>query len=201
MTEKKSKKTKNTQDEIEAALAAATGTPMNPSAPKREVEEAELGVEQPPNVEQKNPYEPWNSKENLDTSEAKDAEKDDSQEEVPDNAARPIAMSTEDFGRRCFNLDIDAKQCNYQSNKSKDKTIDEYLRGINKKIYDETRSGGYSTNIQFRVAPNDYVNVNHIIDWYKARGFQILNYNMGTAPYGANAGMMEHNFTISWTDV
>ena len=129
-----------------------------------------------------------------------ECEPQDSVEETNETGSTPIAMSYEDFGRKCFNLDINAKQCNYQSNKSKDKSIDEYLRGINKKIYDEVRTGGYSTNIQFRVAPNDYVNVNHIIDWYRARGFQILNYAMASAPYGNNAGMIEYNFTISWVE-
>lgn len=186
----KKKKTNNTEEEIEAALAAATGSPLKPPAPpKRKVEKSETPKE---SVETENegwgemPKEPPKAEE-----ETTDAIKDDTS---------PIAISTEDFGRKCYHLDIDAKMCHYQSSKCKDSTIDEYLRGINKKIYDETRSGGYSTNIQFRVAPNDYVNVNHIIDWYKSRGFQILNYNMGTTHYGANAGLMEYNFTISWAE-
>lgn len=190
----KKKKTNNTEEEIEAALAAATGSPLRPpTPPKRKVEKAELELCKEP-AETRNegwgemPEEPSNENE---TSEELKGEKDD---------ASPIAMSYEDFGRKCFGLDINAKMCHYQSSKCKDSTIDEYLRGINKKIYDETRSGGYSTNIQFRVAPNDYVNVNHIIDWYKSRGFQILNYNMGTTHYGANAGMIEYSFTISWAE-
>jgi hypothetical protein len=125
---------------------------------------------------------------------------EDSGDESTKDETPPIALSQQQFAESCYHLTINAKQCKYQSSKVEDKSIVEYIRSINKKIYDETRSGGYSTNVQFRVAPNDYVNVNHIIDWYKARGFQILNYNMGTAPYGANSGLIEYNFTISWVD-
>lgn len=187
MTDKTKKKTKNTQEEIEAALAAATGSPLGPAtvSPKRQVEE-ELFKE-----EQEAPTDDCKNEEPA-------PEVETPEKEVADG--NPIAMSTEDFGRKCFNLDIDSKMCFYQSSKSKDKGIEEFLRGINKKIYDETRSGGYSTNVQFRVAPNDYVNVNHITDWYKARGFQVLNYNMSTPAYGANSGLIEYNFTISWAE-
>ena len=186
---KKQKKTKNTQEEIEAALAAATGSPIPQVKPVNKPDSNK--------ILHKEPEESWGAKEDPETPEVQLPE--DPAELVKDDV-NPIAMSQEDFGRKCFNLDIDAKMCHYQSNKSKDTTIDEYLRGINKKIYDETRGGGFSTNIQFRVAPNDYVNVNHIIDWYKSRGFQILNYNMSTTPYGANAGLIEYSFTISWVE-
>lgn len=190
MAEKK--KTKNTQEEIEAALAAATGSTMNPPTHKRKMENPELGSEQPPNVEPKNPEEEWCSKENLENVEATKGET------PPQDSG--VDMSQDDFGRKCYYLDIDAKMCNRQSSKTKDKGIDEFLRGINKKIFEETKVGGYSTNVQFRVAPNDYVNVNHILDWYRVRGFQILNYSLGTSPYGNGAGMMEHSFTISWAE-
>lgn len=186
---KKQKKTKNTQEEIEAALAAATGSPIPQAKPVNKPDSNKIIC--------KETEESWGAKEDPETPEVQLP--GDPVEPIKDDV-NPIAMSQEDFGRKCFNLDIDAKMCHYQSNKSKDTTIDEYLRGINKKIYDETRAGGFSTNIQFRVAPNDYVNVNHIIDWYKARGFQILNYNMTTTPYGANAGLIEYNFTISWVE-
>lgn len=186
---KKQKKTKNTQEEIEAALAAATGSPIPQAKPVNKPDSNK--------ILHKEPEESCGAKEDPETPEVQLPE--DPAELVKDDV-NPIAMSQEDFGRKCFNLDIDAKMCHYQSNKSKDTTIDEYLRGINKKIYDETRGGGFSTNIQFRVAPNDYVNVNHIIDWYKSRGFQILNYNMSTTPYGANAGLIEYSFTISWVE-
>lgn len=196
MAEKK--KTKNTQEEIEAALAAATGSTMNPPIPKGKRENPELGSEQPPNVEPTNvepkkPEEAWYSKENLENAETTKGET------PPQDSG--VDMSQEDFGRKCYYLDIDAKMCNRQSSKTKDKGIDEFLRGINKKIFEETKVGGYSTNVQFRVAPNDYVNVNHILDWYRVRGFQILNYSLGTSPYGNGAGMMEHSFTISWAEV
>lgn len=186
---KKQKKTKNTQEEIEAALAAATGSPIPQAKPVNKPDSNKILC--------KEPEESWGAKEDPETPEVQLPE--DPAELVKDDV-NPIAMSQEDFGRKCFNLDIDAKMCHYQSNKSKDTSIDEFLRGINKKIYDETRGGGFSTNIQFRVAPNDYVNVNHIIDWYKSRGFQILNYNMTTTPYGANAGLIEYSFTISWVE-
>lgn len=186
---KKQKKTKNTQEEIEAALAAATGSPIPQVKPVNKPDSNK--------ILHKEPEESWGAKEDPETPEVQLPE--DPVELVKDDV-NPIAMSQEDFGRKCFNLDIDAKMCHYQSNKSKDTSIDEFLRGINKKIYDETRGGGFSTNIQFRVAPNDYVNVNHIIDWYKSRGFQILNYNMSTTPYGANAGLIEYSFTISWVE-
>lgn len=186
---KKQKKTKNTQEEIEAALAAATGSPIPQVKPVNKPDSNK--------ILHKEPEEPWGAKEDPETPEVQLPE---APAELVKDDVNPIAMSQEDFGRKCFNLDIDAKMCHYQSNKSKDTTIDEYLRGINKKIYDETRGGGFSTNIQFRVAPNDYVNVNHIIDWYKSRGFQILNYNMSTTPYGANAGLIEYSFTISWVE-
>jgi hypothetical protein len=225
MTEeqKVNKKTKNTQEEIEAALARATGSLMGggqkgragfPSAPakpadvrqeaaptaaadmrrkkkptdkKAEVEGADIGAPDPEprpgSVE---------AMEKLDEFGAITGE---------DDGGSQVAMSVEDFGRKCFNLNVDARQCKYQSNKVKDQSIEEHLRSINKKIYDEARSGGYSTNILFRVAPNDYVNVQRIIDWYKAHGFQILNYSMtSSAPYGAGVGMMEYNFMVSWAE-
>ena len=212
MADKKPNKTKNTKEEIEAALARATGAPMPTPVPcvqnldQKKVDEAlndvkvpeapELGKDVPPGVGKKNKDKSGYTKGNTKVAESENIGAEEPAEETPDK----IAMSTEDFGRKCFNLDITASQAHYQSNKSKDPTIDEYLRGINKKIYDESRTGGFSTNVQFRVAPNDYVNVNHIIDWYKARGFQILNYNMTSVPYGNNAGLMEYNFQISWAE-
>lgn len=169
------------QDKINAALADAVLSPdgSRPMARPNEPAPGKVNKEKKENLDVKGSDECKNN-------EPIDAEMDKSMED------------DEDFGRKCFNLDIDAKTCNCQSRKSNDKSIDEFLRGINKKIYNETKVGGFSTNIQFRVAPNDYVNVNHIIDWYRIRGFEVMNYETTTAPYGNGAGMIQYNFTISW---
>ena len=231
--QKGNKKTKNTQEEIEAALARATGSlmgggpkgragfptcpPARPAAvaaakPANAAPEAAL-----PTVEgMRRKKKPADKKAEVDGQAdigAPDPEPRPGSVEAmekleefdaitgEDDGGSQVAMSVEDFGRKCFNLTMDARQCKYQSNKVKDESIEEHLRSINKKIYDEARAGGYSTNILFRVAPNDYVNVQRIIDWYKARGFQILNYNMtSSAPYGAGVGMMEYNFMVSWAE-
>lgn len=102
------------------------------------------------------------------------------------------------FGEACFNLTIDAKQCFEASSQYEDGSVTQYIRSINKKIYDEVQKGGYSTNVVFRVAPQDWVNVNHIMDWYRARGFQILNYETTSEPYGKNVGTVCYNFCVSW---
>ena len=167
------------QDKINAALAGAVSYADGRPQPNQQtvgVQETNIGSEANAAIEPK-AHEPQDSEE-----------------------ASPIDKATEEFGRKCFNLDITAQLCNQQSSMNKDKSIDEFLRGINRKIYDEVRAGGYSTNIQFMVAPNDYVNISHITDWYKARGFQILNFNQSTPPYGRNAGNIQYNFTISWAE-
>lgn len=98
----------------------------------------------------------------------------------------------------CSMLKINAKQCLEWSNKSFDQSIEDYLRGINKKIFDETQNGGYSTNVTIRVVQRDWVNVSHIMDWYKSRGFEVLNYRINNSPMNMDTGVIEHNFTISW---
>ena len=186
--DKDGKKVEIDQDKIDAALAGAV---MNPDGrfPRN-----------PPPAPQ-----PEDEPETDDWagfgSDAPDPAPAEEQVECPaENETSPIAMSVEEFGKKCFHLDINATMCHYQSSKTEDKTITEYIRGINKKIYEETKVGGFSTNVQFRVAPNDWVNVNHIIDWYKSRGFAILNFSQTSSPYGKEAGLMEYNFTISWAD-
>lgn len=120
----------------------------------------------------------------------------------PDGAPiQPIAADQKKFGEDCFNLNIDAKKCHYQSAKNEDKSILEYVRAINKKIYDETCLGGFSTNVKFRVTPQDWVNVSHIQDWYRARGFEVDVKDTTSAPYGKEVGTMNYNFTISWATV
>ena len=81
-----------------------------------------------------------------------------------------------------------------------DKTIGHYINAINGKIKKEVSTGGFSTNITFRVTPNDWVNITHIIDWYRARGFQVLNYETSNPQVGPNAGAIQYNFTISWAE-
>lgn len=112
----------------------------------------------------------------------------------------PIASDQKKFGEDCYNFNIDAKKCHYQSTKHEDKTILEYVRAINKKIYDETCVGGFSTNVQFRVTPNDWVNVSHIKDWYIARGFDVEDKGTTAPAYGKDVGTMNYNFTISWAN-
>ena len=112
-----------------------------------------------------------------------------------------IARPQSEFLDACYNMTIDAKQCFYQSNKNEDKSVMEYIRSINKKIYDETQNGGYSTNVQFRVTPQDWVNISHITGWYKSRGFQIENFESTQAPYGKDVGCISYHFTISWAVV
>lgn len=116
-------------------------------------------------------------------------------------ADEPISSDQKKFGEDCFNLNIDAKKCHYQSAKNQDQTILGYVRSINKKIYDETCVGGFSTNVQFRVTPQDWVNVSHIKDWYKARGFQVEDRQTTAPAYGKEVGYIDYNFTISWANV
>ena len=120
-------------------------------------------------------------------------------ENAPKNDdASPVDMK---FAEACYNLKIDAKMCHEESAKKDDPSIEEYVRSINKKIFDETRQGGYSTNVQFRVLPNDWVNVNHIIDWYTTRGFKVDMKETTTPPYGKDVGTINYHFTISWAMV
>jgi hypothetical protein len=186
-------KTKNTKEEIEAALDYALGgKKAAPKAPVEEAGEVEQGNE--PVCKDEEPC-----KNDDGVSETKEDENNNGFDPVVDETASPVAMSVEDFGRKCFNLDMNASMAHYQSTKHKDKTIEDYLRGINKKIYDETQRGGYSTNVQFRVTPQDWVNVNHIFDWYRTRGFVVEVKETTSAPYGKEVGTMNYNFTISWS--
>jgi len=199
------------QDKINAALAGAVtngdGSRPVPPPPHN------------PMKGKKNPDQPWYSEENLKAAEGKRASETPKEEldaqfmgvgaEVPDDAKNggdagettKTAKSRKEFGEACFNLDINAKQCFYQSSKNPDKGILEHIRGINKKIFDETQRGGFSTNVQFRVTPQDWVNVNHIFDWYRVRGFHVDVQETTSAPYGKDVGTMNYNFTISWTQI
>ena len=97
--------------------------------------------------------------------------------------------------------EITAKDCYESAMKNGDKNIGHYINAINGKIKKEIAAGGFSTNITFRVTPNDWVNITHIIDWYRARGFQVMNYETSNPQVGPNAGTIQHNFTISWAVV
>ena len=182
------------QDKIDAALAAAVTNrdgshPIQnpipqPADPPKDWNEKELELVNEPapatNEEQENPIIP--------------------DEDVPlkDESPSHIAMSQQEFVKACYDMTIDAKQCFYQSSKNEDKSVVEYIRSINKRIYDETQKGGFSTNIMFRVTPNDWVNVNHIIDWYRSKGFVVIVKDTNSPQYGQAAGTIEHDFTISW---
>lgn len=212
MADNKNKKTNNTQQEIEAALAAATGgmpekctNPCIQNLDQGAVDEA-LMQDNPNEADKpgkrggkrgfkKNADKSWYAKENI------EGEPVDEDAAPPEEESAPIAVSQQQFVEDCFNLRIDAKQCFYQSSKNSDKSVEEYIRSINKRIYDETQKGGYSTPISFRVTPNDWVNINHIIDWYKSRGFLILNYESSQPPYGNDVGTISYNFTISWATI
>ncbi len=108
-------------------------------------------------------------------------------------------IDVDEFSKACQSLDINAKMCKMFSVKNEDNSIQSFLRSINQKIFNETQSGGFSTNIKFRVTKNEWINISHIMDWYKARGFEILNYQMVTPPY-ESGGVMEHTFVISWAN-
>jgi hypothetical protein len=199
------------QDAIDAALSGAV-TMADGSHPKNN--------EKPysPMDGKKNKDKAWYAKENLEAAEEKTIETpseelDEGQicvgadvvDEVKEDSSTkgetpPVALSQQDFVKACYDLTINAKQCKYQSSKVEDKNIVEYIRSINKKIYDETQKGGFSTNVQFRVTPQDWVNVNHIFDWYKIRGFQVDVKDRTSSPYGKDVGTMNYNFTISWVD-
>jgi hypothetical protein len=165
------------QDAIEAALAGAVtsinGAPIAPIRKPAKPEPTDECTGKPDPVDDKAPV------------------------KAPSD---PIATDQRKFGEDCYNFNIDAKKCHYQSTKHEDKSILEYVRAINKKIYDETCIGGFSTNVQFRVTPQDWVNVSHIKDWYRARGFEVEDKGTTSPAYGKEVGTMNYNFTISWAN-
>ena len=171
------------QDVIDAALAGAVttkdGTPIAPPPPPRS-QETGAAKENSPATNKK--------------SSKKPAKKWD------ESKSESIAVDQKKFSEDCYNFNIDAKKCHYQSTKHEDKSILEYVRAINKKIYDETCAGGFSTNVQFRVTPQDWVNVSHIVDWYRARGFEVIVKETTSPAYGKDVGTINHNFTISWVN-
>lgn len=94
---------------------------------------------------------------------------------------------------------LTAANCHKTSLEHEDKMILKYIESIDKKIARECSTGGFSTNVSFRVMQNDWVNVNRIMDYYRLHGFDVLNYEMSTPPYGTS-GAIQHDFTISWVN-
>lgn len=140
--------TKNTQEEIDAALSRACGQTTQPP----QQTQAQTNVEN-----------------------------------TPKSKSAPIV----DF-------ELNANACFKLSSDNQDASIKEYIYGINNKINKECKAGGYSTNVTFRVTPNDWVNVQHIVDWYRAHGFDVAVDEVKQPQYGMGAGTMEYNFNISW---
>ena len=185
------------QDAINAALASAV-TMADGSHP----------VEEKP-TENNNKDNAARVEENLEESGGIEGGKPNTGQDVDDEPGKNPCCSEGsngtssnlDFAKACYDMTITAKQCNQQSSMFEDKSIVDYIRSINQKIYGETRKGSYSTNVQFRVTPQDWVNVNHIFDWYRSRGFQVEVKETTTAPYGKEVGTINYNFTISWVEV
>ena len=86
------------------------------------------------------------------------------------------------------------------SSQNPDTKIRDHIKSLNNRIKSEAMRGGFSTNVTFTVIQNDWVNIQHILDWYRAHGFQILGFEQSTPPYGRNAGNIQYNFTISWAN-
>ena len=94
--------------------------------------------------------------------------------------------------------EINAKDMFLISSQNPDPKIHEHIAALNARIMNEAQRGGFSTHVVFSVIQTDWVNIQHILDWYRARGFQILNFDQTTSPYGKQAGTIQYNFTISW---
>lgn len=154
--------TKNTQEEIEAALARACG--QNPTPPQP--------IPQPTmtdDVLSKNEI------------------------NAPKIKSEPGIKSSE-----IKFPELNASECFKMSSENKDKSIFNYIVAINAKIENECGNGGYSTNVTLRVSPSKWVNVQHIVDWYRANGFDVIVDEIKQPQYGMNAGSMEYNINISW---
>ena len=164
--EEKLEPTKNTQEEIEAALSRAC-------------------CNQSPSQTQQQP-----------TMVEKVFEKTETN--APKTNA-PKGTDPDELTPPC-ELEIDAKDCFKVSSEHPDKSIQNYICGINTKIKNETVNGGYSTNVTLRIVPNQWVNVQHIVDWYRAKGFDVVVDEIKQPQYGMGAGSMEYNINISWVN-
>ena len=158
--------TKNTQEEIEAALARACGQNPTPSQP----------------IPQQIPQ-PTINDDVLSKNEIN----------APKIKSEPGIKSSE-----IKFPELKASECFKVSRENKDKSIYNYIVAINDKIEKQFGSGGYSTNVTLRVIPSQWVNVQHIVDWYRANGFDVIVDEIKQPQYGMNAGSMEYNINISW---
>lgn len=95
-------------------------------------------------------------------------------------------------------IEIYAKDAFIISSQNPDMKIRDHIKALNNRIRNEALNGGFSTNVVFTVVQSDWVNIQHILDWYRARGFQIEGFEQSTPPYGRNAGNIQYNFRISW---
>ena len=95
-------------------------------------------------------------------------------------------------------IEIYAKDVFVVSSQNPDMKIRDHIKALNNRIRNEALNGGFSTNVVFTVVQSDWVNIQHILDWYRARGFQIEGFEQTTPPYGRNAGNIQYNFRISW---
>lgn len=157
--------TKNTQEEIEAALARACGQNPTPSQP----------IPQP--IPQPTMTDEALNKTETNAPEIKPEHENSSEIKFPE---------------------LNASECFKMSSENKDKSIFNYIVAINAKIENECGNGGYSTNVTLRVSPSKWVNVQHIVDWYRANGFDVIVDEIKQPQYGMNAGSMEYNINISW---
>ena len=187
--------TKNTQAEIEAALAKASGGAFKPEAvnPSSDASfDDTADTPHTPNVEFDSDVGECDCK----CDGTCDCDKQESDAEHCYNK-----HSIKNFIRDCKNGNITARDCKYWSSKNEDKSIMEYIKSINEKIFNEIQNGSFSTEITFRVAPNDWVNVTKIIEWYESRGFEIRDHKINTPPpQYMNSGSMEHVFKIVWVN-
>ena len=120
------------------------------------------------------------------------------QSQNPKVAEDQDAFTNDGKARVADDIEISAKDVFAISYQNPDTKVRNHIRAINSRINAEALKGGFSTNIAFTVIQNDWVNIQHILDWYRARGFQIVGFDQSTPPYGRDAGSIQYNFTISW---
>ena len=126
----------------------------------------------------------------------KSVEKSDGIPSPEMNADKEWGGNARDVDRE--EIEINAKDVFLLSSQNPDMKIRVHIKALNNRIRNEALKGGFSTNVVFTVIQSDWVNIQHILDWYRAHGFQILGFEQSTPPYGRNAGTIQYNFTISW---
>lgn len=159
--------TKNTKEEIEAALARAVS-----GGSKRD----EPIPHQPPQPQIEPTQPPAETDENQKTMEV------------------PTPQPQEVRGL----LDIDAEWCHKETADVIPPEIVEHIKGINEKIMNSMMRGEYSTEVLFRIMPNQPLPMHKIFDWYKARGFEVNDYRVTGSMSMPNSGIMDHSFKVSW---